>query len=266
MITASPIENRIGSVIVHVSDVRRAAEWYCKLLGLPLNERQLDGGSVYFFDLPGTGLLLDNNQNNRKNPDWREDMKPLFMYPCSDIDEAYAYVGSRTEVLSEPNRHPGMAYFNFRDPEGRVFMACWSRGGTVDGPTPETESPVLARIGGVFVNVREMRSMAVWHSGLLGLPLQAGETEKSVLSLRVAYGASLLLYDNRYRQGDDYEVLFMFDTRDIGAAERYVTGLGIPLFGKREEHGDVSFFTIRDPDGNVIMVCQSHNPSEKAEV
>lgn len=61
-----PIENQITSLFVHVSDVRRATEWYSQLLGLPIREDRLSSGPVYWFDLPEAHLILDSNTENRK--------------------------------------------------------------------------------------------------------------------------------------------------------------------------------------------------------
>ncbi len=59
-----PLANRVASVFVHVTDLRTSAEWYSRLLGLPLMEERLNGGPVYWFDFQGTHLILDSNRVN----------------------------------------------------------------------------------------------------------------------------------------------------------------------------------------------------------
>ncbi|TDF95956.1 VOC family protein [Paenibacillus piri] len=251
-----PLQNRIASIFVHVSDLRRAAAWYSELLGLPLQENQLNGGPVYFFPLPGTGLVLDNNANNRKNPDWREDMQPLVMLAADDIDSAYEYVKSKAEPLFEPERHPGMAYFNFRAPDGRAYMACWSEGGGQDSAPPESASPIRPRIGGVFINVREMKAAADWISDLLGVALPDDAADSSICIVPTSRGAHLLLDDNRARRGETFEIPFMFDSNDIDAAYSYAADRGMTIFHGIERLNTVAYFTLADPDGNLVMVCQ----------
>lgn len=250
-----PIENRAASLFVHVTDLRRATEWYCKLLGLPIMEERMNGGPVYWFDLPGTGLVLDSDANNRNNPDWQQE-KPLVMLAASDIDRAYAYIGRKAQVLSEPHRFEGMAYFNFYDPEGNAVMACWSADGGKEYELPVTDSPVKANIGGVFVNVKDMEKAASWYSDLLGVPLNEEAVKQSVYSVPVTRGASLLLDDNRYSNHEAFEILFMFDTDDIHAAYDFAADRGMTFHGELERHGEISFFVLKDPDGNLIMVCQ----------
>jgi hypothetical protein len=33
---SSPIQNRIGSLFIPVADVAKARDWYCRILGLPV--------------------------------------------------------------------------------------------------------------------------------------------------------------------------------------------------------------------------------------
>lgn len=187
-----PIESRVSGMFVHVSDLRQAASWYSELLGLPLNDDMLGNGSgpVYWYDLPGTGLVLDNDAYNRRNSEWREANMPLFMFPCRDIDEAYAYLQQKAEPLFAPERHQGMAYFNFRAPDGRVFMACWVEHPQTEPEEPHGASPVRSRIGGVFVNVRDMRAVAAWMSDLLGVQLREAETSQSIYAVPARGGSA----------------------------------------------------------------------------
>lgn len=252
-----PILNRVASVFVHVSDLRVSAEWYCLLLGLPLMEERLNGGPVYWFDMSGTGLILDNNSGNRQNPDWRESMMPRYMYAAADIDRAYSYMKERAEVWFEPDRHPGMAYFNFADPEGNAFMACWSEYDDAAAAEPSGTSPVLPRIGGVFVDVRDMRAMSKWYSELLGLPWREQDASQSIYTIGTTTGAAILLDDNRHRHGQSFRIPFMFDTPDMEAAYRFAAKEGFRLFGEPESYPSVAFFTLQDPDGNLVMICEN---------
>ncbi|GAA3412091.1 VOC family protein [Paenibacillus hodogayensis] len=250
-----PLQTGAASLFVHVSDLRRAAEWYSDLLGLPIMEERLNGGPVYWFDLPGTGLLLDDNSGNRENPDWREEMKPLFMFACDNIDEAYDYVQSKAEVLGEPERYTNVAHFCFRSPDGRVYMVCWSKDGGTQPELPASLSPVRPRVGGVFINVRDMRASAAWLSDLLGVPLREKETSGSIYVISASRGADLLLDDNRAQNGDSFEIPFMLDTNDIGGALAYVLERGLTVFHGIERHRSLAFFALADPDGNLVMVC-----------
>ncbi|RKN71905.1 VOC family protein [Paenibacillus ginsengarvi] len=249
------LQTGAASLFVHVSDLRRSAEWYSDLLGLPVREERLGGGPVYWFDLPGTDLILDDNSANRQNPDWREDQKPFIMFACEHIDEAYDYVKSKADTLAEPECYPDVAHFSFRAPDGRVYMACWAKDGNIRRELPTSFSPIRPRIGGVFINVRDMRSGAVWLCDLLGVPFREDEASDSIYVIPASRGADLLLDDNRARNGDSFEIPFMLDTNDIEGAYAYVVERGLPVFHDIMRHGSVAYFTIADPDDNLVMIC-----------
>ncbi|WP_373230758.1 effector binding domain-containing protein [Cohnella sp.] len=257
-----PIENRVASLFVHVTDLRRAAEWYNRLLGLPLREERLNGGPVYWYDFPGTGLILDSDIFNRANPEWSEKNSPRIMFAASGIDEAYSYLKEKANVLFEPERHGSMAYFNFSDPEGNVQMACWAEDSGENHELPITESPVQARISGAFIDVMDMKSTAAWYTDLLGLPLDERIAEQTVYTVPVTKGASLLLDQNRYLKQEPFSVLFMFNTDNIQASYDYAATCGMEFHCEIERHGEVSFFILKDPDENLIMVCQMQGSAQ----
>lgn len=249
-------ENPVASVFVHVTNLQRAAEWYSRLLGLSVIEERLNDGPVYWFDFPGTNLILDSNVNNRKDPEWQEYMKPEFMLAVQDLDDAYTSLKKYATVYSQPEWHGSMGYFNFADPEGNVMMACWHEHNKANSLLPESNSPIQAKISSVFVNVKNMEQSARWYTQLLDEPLKEKEMKESIYTIENNKGAWLLLDDNRHRNGDDYNILFMFHTKDVDAAYDYAKQLNLDIFSGIERHGDIAFFTLRDPDLNIIMVCQ----------
>lgn len=257
-----PLQNRVASLFVHVSDLRRSAEWYCRLFGLPLREDRLNGGPVYWFDFPGTGLILDDNSGNRRNRDWQGE-KPRVMFACEDIDEAYAYILHKAEPYTEPMRHGPMAYFNFRGPDGQAYMACRpADGGGVHPAPPASRSPVHPRIGGVFVRVSD-RKAADWFSDLLGVPLREKEADRSICVVGTSGGAELLLEDSCARHGEPREISFRLDTDELEAAYAYAVEQRLAVVRGIKTRGDAPCFVLADPDGHLVSVCESReSPNE----
>ncbi|MFD0670031.1 VOC family protein [Cohnella sp. GCM10027633] len=259
---ASPLNRSIASIFLHVTDLRRSAEWYNRLLGLPMLEDRFNGGPVYWYDLPDTHLILDDNAGNRRNPDWRESMKPRLMFKTPDIDHAYAYVKERGEPLGEPE-HLGdvMAYFTFRDPEGNAQMVCWTASEDSAVIEPIHGSPIQPRVGAAFIDVKDMAAMASWYADLLGIAEDEYVPEGEIVALPVERGGSLLLDANRHLQYQDFTIPLLFATDDLEASLSYVKDNGFELFGEPEYHGDISFFVLKDPDGNLVMVCRDASVS-----
>ncbi|WP_165822369.1 VOC family protein [Paenibacillus montanisoli] len=256
----SPIENAVDSVFVHVTDLRRAAEWYSMVMGLPVLEERLNGGNVYWLKLQGgTGLILDDNRSNAADtPHVR------FMYKTDDIDAALRYLeGKGISTLGGIERpHPGLAFMRFIDPDGNALMVTQSDYvSDVVERLPDTDSPIQNRFGGIFLNVTDMNRAIRFHSEALGLPYSevSDRQEDSIYDLEMKQGSGVLLDNNRYRQGDTYETLFMFVTKDVDRSKDYLAAHGVPVFTDIERHGELAFFTVKDPDGNFIMICSEVN-------
>jgi len=253
----SPIENVVESAFIHVSDLRRSAEWYSMVIGLPLPEERLNGGNVYWLMLQGgTGILLDDNRSNPMDtPHVR------FMYKTSDIEESYRFLDNRGVRPLYPieRPHPGLAYFMFTDPDGNSIMVTQSDYvSDVAKRLDDTESPILNRIGGIFLHVTDMNRSIRFHSEVLGLPYHEVGTgqEDSIYDLHMKSGSNVLLDDNRFRRGEDYGALFMLITPDVEGSKAFLESKSVPVFTDIERHGgELAFFTIKDPDGNVIMIC-----------
>ncbi|MCI3921260.1 GyrI-like domain-containing protein [Paenibacillus sp. TRM 82003] len=249
-----PLEPRVASVFVHVSDLRRSAEWYSRLLGVPLIEERLNGGPVYWLELPGTHLILDSNEGNRQDAQWNESMQPRIMLPAKDIDEAFRYVSDRAEPIGGIERHGPMAYFNFRDPEGNALMACWTASPSEDVEYASS-GPIEPRISGAFIDVEDMKRTAAWYCGLFGIPFDEAGAAHSIYSVPIVRGAALLLDGNRYANGETFTERFCLETNDFDAALAYVRELGYTLAGEPNVFPDLSEFALLDPDGNRIVVA-----------
>ncbi|CAM4387745.1 VOC family protein [Paenibacillus tarimensis] len=254
-LTVVPLENRVGGVFIHVTDLMRAAEWYSRLFGLPVKQERLNGGPVYWFDFPVTDLILDTNSENRKNPSWHEGMKPRFLLPVSDIDEAYQYIEEHGKPLTEPERHGSTAYFIFRDLEGNNLMACWTEEPILNDEQPAA-SPILPRIGGVFVDVKDMKQAARWYSELLGQPLNEAGAEHPVYPVPVTSGAALLLDQNRHLNSEAFTEIMYLETHDFEAALEHLKSIGVELAGEPAYFDNLSEVPVLDPDGNRIVIAQ----------
>lgn len=115
-----PIRNRISSIVIPVNDLSRAAEWYSKLLGQPVVPDRLDGGPVYWFEPArsnGTGILLDDNRNNRDL-----EALPTFMIKTEHIREAYTFMANNNITIVRDIQFDH--YFIIQDPERNTVIIC----------------------------------------------------------------------------------------------------------------------------------------------
>ncbi|WP_248258188.1 VOC family protein [Georgenia sp. EYE_87] len=120
MVTASPIENRIGQVFIPVRDIVRSARWYSRLLGLPESDPS-HGGTIY--DLPTTGetrLALDANR-----PEFDPAGPPRFFFWTTDMAATVAFLRDLGVTLDSDIEDIGsVRLVQFRDPDNNPLMVC----------------------------------------------------------------------------------------------------------------------------------------------
>lgn len=106
----SPIESKINNVFIHVSNLKKSAEWYSNLLGLPIN---LDEVNSPVYNIPVTsmtGLTLDDHTFD---PGFKltPSKHVLFNFFVKDIDEAYSFVLTKgITIVKEIERIGDFAY------------------------------------------------------------------------------------------------------------------------------------------------------------
>ncbi|WML56135.1 VOC family protein [Neobacillus sp. PS2-9] len=121
----TPIINEMGTVFVHVKDLKKSVEWYSRILGFEVDLSELNS-PVYDIPIQGTtGLTLDDHafdNNFRHQPS----SNPIFNLLVDDIDSAYRFIKeSGAEIVREIERiGEHFAWFNFVDPDRNVLMAC----------------------------------------------------------------------------------------------------------------------------------------------
>lgn len=116
----SPIQNRIGSVFVPVSDMARSVAWYSRLFGLEPGETSHEGG-IYDVPMAGdTGLILDANK-----PVTEHSVQPLCFFWTDDMAATLDHLRAMgAEITSEVTDIGSVAFLAFRDPDGNPLMAC----------------------------------------------------------------------------------------------------------------------------------------------
>ena len=126
----------------------------------------------------------------------------------------------------------------------------------VDMPLKKT--PIKNQIGGVFIPVRNLETAREWYSKILGL--NGGEICFGHLYTAPMKGTAGLMLDTmpKWRNSDGdiatYQApLIQFISNDIDASYQFMKENDVELVTGIEDH---FYFVIKDPDGNLLMICK----------
>lgn len=120
VIETSPISTRIDQVFIPVRDIRAAADWYGRLLGV---EPGRTSHESTICELPADGpvrLALDANR-----PNFTADGPPRFFWWADDLESVRTHLddlgaGEVSDVVDIGS----VAFVQFRDPDGNLLMVC----------------------------------------------------------------------------------------------------------------------------------------------
>ncbi len=118
------------------------------------------------------------------------------------------------------------------------------------------KSPIINTIGAVFIPVSNMTRAIEWYSDLLDLPLLETSHEGTIYDLPMAGDTALILDANEKEVTNSSQPLFFFMTEDMAASYAFLNDKQIEIIGQVEAIGSVSFLTFKDPDNNLLMVCE----------
>lgn len=113
----SRLEKRVGSIFIHVSDMKRAVEWYSRVFDLPYNDDYIEGrlSTVYTLHFEGTEVLLDNNGGAEPRP------QPMMFFKTDDIRQTLQFLKQAGVVIHKEVLDNNIVIFE--DPDGNRLMA-----------------------------------------------------------------------------------------------------------------------------------------------
>ena len=117
------------------------------------------------------------------------------------------------------------------------------------------KSPIENRFGSVFIPVSDITRAIGWYCHLLGLPIQDISQAGKVYSIPMQGEVGLIL-DGHKEVTNSSQPLFFWWTEDIQETRQFLVENEIRIVQDVEDIGSVKTITFKDPDGNLLMVCQ----------
>lgn len=121
------------------------------------------------------------------------------------------------------------------------------------------KKPIANRVDTIFIHVTDLQKSVEWYSQLLGVEVK-GEVHGPIYTFNMGEGRPGLTLDNHcFDEG--YELkplnqpLFNLSASDIHEAYQHVKDIGTKYLSDIQHFPDLSEFTFKDPDGNIIMIC-----------
>ncbi len=97
-----------------------------------------------------------------------------------------------------------------------------------------------------------------WYSRILGLPVQESTHEGKIYNLPMSGDVGLIL-DGHKPVTNSSQPLFFFWTTDIQLTYTFLLKNDVHILSKIEDIGSVTTLTFKDPDNNLLMVCQRNS-------
>jgi catechol 2,3-dioxygenase-like lactoylglutathione lyase family enzyme len=243
-----------------VTDVKRSQDYYRDVLGFDVTDwwAQRDG-------LAGLALKLiqaPEGHSPTPNPPEAEADVGVDVYAYTEtwagLDALYEeFKRNGAEIAKEPVVYPDFGpwkEFVVADPDGYHLAF-----GGVDGG--RAHCSVQPQIDSAFVWVRELDRAVDRYARLMGLEVREEDRYGHLHLFRLDNGTDLILDSNGMAEVPVSErgpVLFKLDTYDIDRARQEALALGFEPVTDVQRLPAVSYFVLRDEDGNRFMISQNH--------
>ncbi|MYL48133.1 VOC family protein [Halobacillus litoralis] len=115
------------------------------------------------------------------------------------------------------------------------------------------KSPIQNEVGAIFVPVKDIEKARDWYCDLLDVPAEEEFPGGHLYVLPMKH-AGVVLDSKIYSEEAVFGApAFHFNTEDIEAAYTYMKEKGIDVVSEIQFG---HFFNFKDPDGNLLMICQ----------
>jgi catechol 2,3-dioxygenase-like lactoylglutathione lyase family enzyme len=257
---------QIGSSLtaLMVSNKERSKQYYRDVLGFDVTDwwAVRDGLKGLALKLLQAKDLLSVRPNSPEQGATRAYDVYAYVENWAELDRLYdEFAGKGAIISGEPIVYPDggpWKEFIVQDPDGYNLAF-----GGVD--EHKAACFVHDHIDSVYLWVRDLDKSVDLYSRFMGLNKRDEDRQGPVHIFKLSSGMELILDSNGMSFIPIPEMgpsLFKLNTTDIEAACQHARDLGFQVVFGIVHYPKVSYFNVRDEDGNIITVSQSHPNNE----
>jgi len=117
---------------------------------------------------------------------------------------------------------------------------------------------ISPKLDGHFLSVRDIKKAVHMYCKLFEFPIR----EEEILFGHLYFMPNRIILDSDDMEGRPIPqwipVSLKLGTKDIDKAYNHVQELGFEIVKEIDRSPTVSWFLFKDPDGNVLMMCEDH--------
>jgi catechol 2,3-dioxygenase-like lactoylglutathione lyase family enzyme len=126
------------------------------------------------------------------------------------------------------------------------------------------DSPIINRIGQVFIPVSDIKRSAEWYNRLFGVEGGHLGHHDQIYDVPMQGEARLSLDAHKPLTGNSVQPICFFWTGDISATREFLVESDVELVGDVQDAGSLYFLIFKDPDDNLLMVCEPKDDATRA--
>ncbi|MFC7680768.1 VOC family protein [Paenibacillus sp. GCM10028914] len=122
-------------------------------------------------------------------------------------------------------------------------------------------NPIMSRIDTVFIHVTNLKESVRWYSKLLAIEFNEDNQFEGPIHTfpmgknRPGLTLDCHCFDEQYEFIPSNQPLFNLSTENIDEAYEFVKSIGAEIVTEIARYSDLSEFSLKDPDGNILMIC-----------
>jgi hypothetical protein len=117
-------------------------------------------------------------------------------------------------------------------------------------------SPIVSRIGQVFIPVGDLAYSAEWYDRILGVENRRFGHGDLLYNVPIHGETKLTLDAHKLVTSNSAQPICFFWTEDIVATKKFLIENEVDVVEDIQNDGSLDFHVFRDPDDNLLMDCE----------